>query len=741
MINTAIVEDKPKTSCLEPLEFLSEVSFWSANRVKLSAWVEHVPFAFWLVEAASPGCFVELGTHSGTSYAAFCQAVKTLGLKTTCYAIDTWKGDDQTGFYGEDIFADLAAHNQEFYSGFSSLIRSTFDEALNYFEQRSIDLLHIDGYHTYDAVKHDFDQWYPKLSSRAVVLLHDINVREREFGVFRLWKELQCRWPSFEFIHGCGLGILGVGADLRGPLYRLFQTKEDSRVTVAIRSMYASLGSSVHLRMDKEQQLADFQSELSHKSEQILRLEHELASREQGVSDLEHKLASRNQRVSDLERELASRNQRVSDLERELASREERNSDLERELANSAQHVSNFERQLVRQRSEIEQLTEQVTHLQRALAESGGNISHLERRIESLKTSRSWQVTALLRWFDHLFSWKGGLWSNLKDEAVVFFWRIAVRYPVFHGARVLRYQTQRITEERVFDSQWYRNNYEGMPGVSGHPLMHYFVVGAGRGCDPNPVFNSKWYLEKYPEVAATGVNPLFHYIEFGVKFGFKCASHLDTDGYLARHPDVSAGGINALRHSLLEPPEKSVLGMPHETSLLADGKERQLEISKNITQSPSLFFSASYYISQLPNGCKVTGADAWRHYADQGWKEGRDPHPLFDVSWYLDQNPEIAKAGFEPLQHYLLHGWKEGRNPHPMFDVSWYLDQYPDVAQAGLEPLQHYLLWGWKEGRNPHPMFDVTWYLENHPELAQQNIEPLQHFCSTSLRIGRSRRI
>jgi hypothetical protein len=293
-----------KDSYHEAFEFLSEASFWRPIRIKPSAWVEHLPFAFWIIEAVHPGCLVELGTYSGTSYAVFCQAVQTLGLETKCYAIDTWEGDEQAGFYGEEVFADLAAHNQEFYSGFSSLIRSTFDEASKYFGEGSIDLLHIDGYHTYDAVKHDFDQWYPKLSSRAVVLLHDINVREREFGVFRLWKELQDRWPSFDFIHGHGLGILGVGADLPDPLYRLFQTKGDSRVTAANRSVYASLGAGVRLRMDKEQQLVHFQSELSQRSEQIVDLEHELASRKERNSDLERELASREQHNSALERAL-----------------------------------------------------------------------------------------------------------------------------------------------------------------------------------------------------------------------------------------------------------------------------------------------------------------------------------------------------------------------------------------------------------------------------------------------------
>jgi Methyltransferase domain len=220
-----------------------------------SAWIEHAPFAFWLVEQHRPDVLVELGTHSGYSYLCFCQQVRKSNLATRCFAVDTWAGDAHAGFYGEDIFSNLSRYHDPRYGQFSRLMRSRFEEAVGQFADASIDLLHLDGRHFYDDVLQDFEMWRPKLSARAVVLFHDTQVRERDFGVYRFWEEISSGMPHFEFKHGFGLGVLGVGA--AAAELPLFSAPNDTAAGQAIAVAYARLGATFSLAVQVAQLRAE----------------------------------------------------------------------------------------------------------------------------------------------------------------------------------------------------------------------------------------------------------------------------------------------------------------------------------------------------------------------------------------------------------------------------------------------------------------------------------------------------
>src|SRR5208282_3445221 len=105
---------------LESVSLEQSPLLWTPKLLdKPSAWWRHVPFAFWITAVCKPRVLVELGTHCGVSYAAFCEAILRLHLTTRSYAVDSWAGDSQTGFYGAEVFGELRSFHDLHYSSFS----------------------------------------------------------------------------------------------------------------------------------------------------------------------------------------------------------------------------------------------------------------------------------------------------------------------------------------------------------------------------------------------------------------------------------------------------------------------------------------------------------------------------------------------------------------------------------------------------------------------------------------------
>jgi hypothetical protein len=180
----------------------------------IESWHGHVFFARDLIEWTRPKRIVELGVHKGDSLFTFAQSCAEAGHSASIVGIDHWRGDEHAGPIGKATYDLVDRTSKECFDDLVELRKCNFSEALNDFADESVDLLHLDGLHSYESVSKDFEDWFPKLKKDGIMLLHDISSEDPNFEVGKFWNELKGRFRNTYFEHSQGLAVL-FGASFR----------------------------------------------------------------------------------------------------------------------------------------------------------------------------------------------------------------------------------------------------------------------------------------------------------------------------------------------------------------------------------------------------------------------------------------------------------------------------------------------------------------------------------------------
>ena len=178
-------------------------------QLRFAYWEGHREFVYDLINFVKPKMITELGSQYGCSLFTFCQSVKDNNLNTKIRAVDMWSGDIGAPDTGEEVFALVNKIKDTYFSELDiKLYQMRFDDALPDFEDESIDILHIDGGHTFEDVDHDLKTWLPKLSKDGIILFHDV-YSTIDDGSCVHWRETKKKYKNFfDFEHSCGLGVL-----------------------------------------------------------------------------------------------------------------------------------------------------------------------------------------------------------------------------------------------------------------------------------------------------------------------------------------------------------------------------------------------------------------------------------------------------------------------------------------------------------------------------------------------------
>ena len=161
-----------------------------------TAWDGHKTFALWAVNEFKPTTIVDLGVDYG--YSTFIFASQNIGH---VYGVDLFEGDMHAGFRNTYDFVNSRKNLYELDN--ITFIKGLFNDVAAQWD-KPIDILHIDGLHTYEAVKNDFDTWSKFITNDGIILFHDTVSFADSVGKF--FNEIP--WPKTNFLQSAGLGVV-----------------------------------------------------------------------------------------------------------------------------------------------------------------------------------------------------------------------------------------------------------------------------------------------------------------------------------------------------------------------------------------------------------------------------------------------------------------------------------------------------------------------------------------------------
>lgn len=127
-------------------------------------------------QAEEDSLFVEIGSFKGRSTAFMAVEIANSGKKIRFDCIDPMEllghyaksAEEQPQVfegYNEQDFRERLSSVEDYYN----LIAMTSDQAVELYDDGSIDFLLIDGDHSYEAVKRDIINWLPKMRSGGLI--------------------------------------------------------------------------------------------------------------------------------------------------------------------------------------------------------------------------------------------------------------------------------------------------------------------------------------------------------------------------------------------------------------------------------------------------------------------------------------------------------------------------------------------------------------------------------------------
>ncbi len=158
-----------------------------------------------------PKYILEIGTASGATLFLF---TKIAEKDATIISIDL-PGGEFGGGYPEwkiPIFKKFSSQNQQLHLiRMDSHKEETIEKAKQHLNQNLLDILFIDGDHSYLGVKKDFEMYHSLVKNQGKIIFHDITSSKWQERVYEFWNEIKTKYDSIEIVEEINQNLAGIG--------------------------------------------------------------------------------------------------------------------------------------------------------------------------------------------------------------------------------------------------------------------------------------------------------------------------------------------------------------------------------------------------------------------------------------------------------------------------------------------------------------------------------------------------
>jgi len=175
-----------------------------------------------LIKEKKPKVMMEIGTLKGGSLFFFSRSIAKNAFIISLDSFPDLKNKNLKKYMTIKLLKKIPLKNQKFHLITNDSHSENAIRKVKYLLEDKIDFLFIDGDHSYEGVKKDFEIYSPLVKEGGIIAFHDIKQfmsrKDPNSNVGKFWGEIKNKYKHMEFVENKNQIDFGIGVIIKNKL-------------------------------------------------------------------------------------------------------------------------------------------------------------------------------------------------------------------------------------------------------------------------------------------------------------------------------------------------------------------------------------------------------------------------------------------------------------------------------------------------------------------------------------------